>query len=51
MGYEYELLVQYAEHLGVNLEIKMSRNAEDFYKLLDDGQGDIISWPVIVETR
>jgi len=43
MGYEYELLVQYAEHIGVQLEIIVAKNAEDFFSMLNSGKGDIIA--------
>ncbi|MCP4123031.1 MAG: transporter substrate-binding domain-containing protein [Bacteroidetes bacterium] len=43
MGYEYELLEQYADHLNVHLEIIMAKNAEDFFMLLNKGHGDIIA--------
>lgn len=43
MGLEYELLKEYAEHLGVQLEIKMVANIDDLSTLLSQGKGDLIS--------
>ncbi|MGB0934028.1 MAG: transporter substrate-binding domain-containing protein [Lishizhenia sp.] len=43
MGLEYELLKEYAEHLGVQLEIKMVANIDDLSFLLNQGKGDLIS--------
>lgn len=43
MGYEYELLQRLADHLGLNLEIIISKDKEDAYKMLWNGDGDIIA--------
>ncbi|MCH8319073.1 MAG: transporter substrate-binding domain-containing protein, partial [Bacteroidetes bacterium] len=43
MGYEYDLLSMLAEHLGVDLEIKVVKNMDDIIEMLIDGKGDIIA--------
>lgn len=43
MGYEYELLQQYAEYLGVTLEMKVAESGEDLIELLNSGAGDVIA--------
>ncbi len=43
MGYEYELLKRFADHLGVALEIKVPRKWEDLFIMLNKGEGDIIA--------
>lgn len=43
MGLEYELLKEYAEHLGVQLEIKMVDNIDELSALLNNGKGDLIA--------
>ncbi|MEZ5008617.1 MAG: transporter substrate-binding domain-containing protein [Chitinophagales bacterium] len=48
MGYEYDLLKALAEHLEVELEMVVAKNTEDFYRLLNEGKGDIIANNIIV---
>ncbi|MEZ5003955.1 MAG: transporter substrate-binding domain-containing protein [Chitinophagales bacterium] len=48
MGYEYDLLKELTDHLGVELEMVVSKNTEDFYRLLNEGKGDIIANNLIV---
>jgi membrane-bound lytic murein transglycosylase F len=43
MGYEYELLQHLADHMGVELEIKVPRSWEKLYQMLYSGEGDIIA--------
>ena len=43
MGYEYELLVQFAAHLDVHLEIMVVENREDYFTLLREGKADIVA--------
>ncbi len=48
MGYEYELLKKFAEHLEVELEIVIAKNSNDFFKMLNNGKGDIVADNLIV---
>lgn len=43
MGFEYEVLKEFANELGVELEIKIVDNLDDLSQLLNDGEGDIIA--------
>ncbi|RME00389.1 MAG: lytic transglycosylase F, partial [Calditrichaeota bacterium] len=43
MGYEYELLTLFAQHLGVDLEIKVPAKWDTLFNLLYRGEGDIIA--------
>lgn len=43
MGFEYELLNEFAKELGLELEIKTIANLDNLIPLLDQGDGDIIS--------
>ena len=43
MGYEYELLKLFADHLGVELEIKISSDLNEILDQLNRGEGDIVA--------
>lgn len=43
MGYEYELLDLLARYLGVEMEIKIARDLDNIFNLLNGGAGDIIA--------
>jgi membrane-bound lytic murein transglycosylase F len=43
MGFEYELLKEYAQHLGVDIEVKIVRNLDNMIGLLNAGEGDLIA--------
>lgn len=43
MGFEYELLERLAEHLEVDLEIKVAEDIDELTNMLRSGQGDIIA--------
>lgn len=48
MGFEYELLQRLAAHLGVELEITIASNMDEFFQMLNSGQGDIIAHSLAV---
>lgn len=48
MGYEYELVKRYAEHEGLELEIKLVRSIEEMFTMLNNGEGDIIAFNLTV---
>jgi membrane-bound lytic murein transglycosylase F len=48
MGYEYELLVNLAQYLNVDLELKVTSNLQEAADMLDRGEGDIIAFPLTV---
>ncbi len=48
MGYEYELLKRFGEKIGVDVEIKISRNLEEMFKSLDNEEGDVIAFNLTI---
>ena len=48
MGYEYELLKNLSEYLGLDLEVKIARNMNKIIDMLLRGEGDIISYGMAV---
>jgi membrane-bound lytic murein transglycosylase F len=48
MGYEYELLQLFANHLGVGLKIKVTSGVERAIEQLNKGEGDILAFPLTV---
>jgi len=43
MGYEFELLSLLANHLGVKLEILISKDRDELFRLIERGEGDILA--------
>jgi membrane-bound lytic murein transglycosylase F len=48
MGYEYELLKRFAEKLGVDVEIKISKDIDQMFDMLEKGEGDLIAFNLTV---
>lgn len=48
MGYEYELLKRLADHLQVDLKIKVTSGIENAIDQLNKGQGDILAFPLTI---
>lgn len=48
MGYEYELLTLLAQELDVRLETKITTSIDDAFKMLNNGEGDIIAYSLTV---
>jgi membrane-bound lytic murein transglycosylase F len=48
MGYEYELLMRLGKHLGVKVEIIITPNIEESFRMLNAGEADIIAYPLTV---
>src|SRR5688572_25980813 len=48
MGYEYELLQNLAEHLDVELKIKVTSGINHAIDQLNKGQGDVIAFPMTI---
>ncbi len=53
MGFQYELAQQFAESLGLELEVKVAKNVADLEQKLLDGEGDLIAYnlPITKEGR
>ena len=48
MGYEYELLNLFAKHLKVDLKIKVTSGIDRAIDQLNQGEGDIIAFPLTI---
>lgn len=48
MGFEYELLKEFAQELGVTLEIKIVDNLDNLIHMLNNGEGDIIACNYVI---
>ncbi len=48
MGYEYELLKLLADHLKVDLKIKLISGVENAIAQLNSGEGDILAFPLTI---
>jgi len=48
MGFEYELLNQFGDYLGVEAEIKVVKNITDMFKMLNNKKGDLIAFNLTV---
>ncbi|MFH2029804.1 MAG: transporter substrate-binding domain-containing protein [Bacteroidota bacterium] len=48
MGFEYDLVNRLAEHLDVEVEIKVVRDLDQMFEMLNNGEGDIISFNLTV---
>lgn len=48
MGYEYELLKLLADHLKVDLKIKVTSGIERAIQQINTGEGDIIAFPLAI---
>ncbi len=43
MGYNYEMLTKFAEHLDIDLEMRISRSLSDMFEMLETGEIDLIA--------
>ena len=48
MGYEYELLKSLADHLNLELEIKIVHDIDEMFRALNNGEGDLISYNLTI---
>lgn len=48
MGFQYELAKQFAQSLGLKLEMKTARDIDDLVTMLLRGEGDFIAYPLPV---
>lgn len=48
MGYEYELLKLFADHLKVDLKIKLISGVENGIEQLNSGEGDVLAFPLTI---
>jgi len=48
LGFEYEILKDFAQHLGLKLQVKVVSDSKKFSNFLNDGEGDIIACNYVV---
>ena len=48
MGFQYELAKQFAQSLGLKLEMKVAPDTENLVQMLLEGEGDLIAYPLPV---
>ena len=51
MGFQYELAKQFAQSLGLKLKVKTGKNTKDLVHMLQQGEGDLIAYPLPVTKR
>ncbi|THD66810.1 transporter substrate-binding domain-containing protein [Robertkochia marina] len=48
MGFEYELLSRLAKDLGLELKITVAEDIDDLFKMLNNGEGDLIAFGLTI---
>ncbi len=48
MGYDYELLKRYADHIGIKLQFVVTPELEEGFRKLNSGEGDILAYNLTV---
>lgn len=48
MGYEFDLLSLFAEHLDLRLKIEVTSSIEEAFEMLNQGKGDVIAYNLTV---
>ncbi|MCC8096783.1 MAG: transglycosylase SLT domain-containing protein [Tannerellaceae bacterium] len=51
MGYEYDLIRGFAEAEGLTLIMKVAENPTRLFEMLDSGEADVITYPVVFENN
>ncbi len=51
MGYEYDLISDFARSEGLKLNIKVAENANRLVEMLDAGEADVVAYPVQVSNN
>lgn len=47
MGYEYEMVADFARSQGLELEIKVAANGNELLRMLDEGEADVVAYPIL----
>lgn len=50
MGYEYELLKRFCDHIRVELRLQIISGVEEAINQLNEGKGDVIAYPLTITT-
>ncbi|MEM7108163.1 MAG: transporter substrate-binding domain-containing protein [Bacteroidota bacterium] len=48
MGYEFDLLSLFAEHLNLRLEIELTNSIDEAFDMLNQGKGDVIAYNLTI---
>ena len=48
MGYEYDMIEDFARSEGLKLEIKVAQNGTDLLRMLDEGEADVVAYPILI---
>lgn len=51
MGYEYDLIKDFARSKGLKLNIKVAENATRLIEMLEAGEADVIAYPIQVSNN
>jgi len=51
MGYEYDLIADFADSLGVNLNLKIAENINRLEEMLAAGEADVVAYPVQMDNK
>ena len=51
MGYEYDLIKDFAKKEGLKLKIKVAKNTASLIKMLDNGEADVVAFPIPINNR
>lgn len=51
MGYEYDLIKDFAKSQGLKLNIKVAENSTRLIEMLQSGEADVVAYPIQVTTR
>jgi membrane-bound lytic murein transglycosylase F len=51
LGFQYELLQQLADHLNVRLEVHVTRNLDESFEMIQNGEADLIAQNLTITKR
>ena len=51
MGYDYDLVKDFADHYGLQLNVKVAENATRLIEMLQAGEGDLIAYPITIQNE
>ncbi len=51
MGYEYDLIADFARQNGLKLNIKVAENINHLIEMLQEGDADVVAYPVPIDNR
>lgn len=51
MGYEYDLIKDFAASQGLTLNVKVAENAARLVEMLEAGEADVVAYPIQINNR